>query len=123
VVHHFSNVELSLKAINELIRVLKIDGTLLIYVWAMEQEEKKFTQQDNFVPWHLQDTYENENKLQTLGPQIIKEEKKNATVYHRYYHVFVKGELENLLEKIENISIIDSYYDHANWCCIVKKQF
>lgn len=123
VVHHFSTVELRLKAIKELIRILRVKGTLLIYVWAMEQEEKKFTQQDNFVPWHLQDTYENDNKLTSLGPEIIKEEKKNATVYHRYYHVFVKGELEELLKLIENISILESYYDHANWCCIVRKEF
>lgn len=120
VVHHFSNVNLRLRAISEIIRILEIGGKFLIYVWAQEQE-KKFEKQDNFVPWHLQNGYENELQVQSLGPQIIKEESKNSTVYHRYYHVFKKNELDNLLETFNNIEIIESYYDHANWCCLVKK--
>jgi alkylated DNA repair protein alkB family protein 8 len=123
VVHHFSSIELRLKAISELIRILKPTGTLLIYVWALEQEEKKFEHQDNFVPWHLQNNYENEVKVESLGPEILKEEKKNSTVYHRYYHVFKKGELEELLKRFENISIVESYFDHANWCCILRKEY
>lgn len=120
VVHHFSNTTLRLRAISEIIRVLQVGGKFLIYVWALEQE-KKFDQQDNFVPWHLQNNYENEVQVQTLGPQIVKEEKKNSTIYHRYYHMFKKEELEELLKNFENIEILDSYYEHANWCCIVKK--
>jgi alkylated DNA repair protein alkB homolog 8 len=123
VVHHFSNVELRIKALLEIVRILKKGGTFLIYVWALEQDEKKFTQQDNFVPWHLQNTYESEKQVQTLGPEIVKEEKKNATVYHRYYHMFKQGELEALIKNLPNISIVESYYDHANWCCIVKKEY
>jgi alkylated DNA repair protein alkB family protein 8 len=122
VVHHFSNNDLRLKAISEMVRILKIGGRLLIYVWALEQEEKKFTQQDNFVPWHLQSNYENENvQVESLGPEILKDDKKNATVYHRYYHVFKKGELEDLIILLGNITILESYYDHANWCCIVRR--
>ena len=47
----------------------------------------------------------------------IRDEEKKATVYHRYYHVFKEGELEELIT--ENFSgrleIRDRYYDHANW--------
>ena len=92
VVHHFSNAELRIKAIRELIRILSVNGTLLIYVWALENEGRTFTEQENFVPWHLQNTYEDDTKLETLGPEIYKE--KNSTVYHRYYHMFKKDELE-----------------------------
>ena len=120
VVHHFSNVTLRLRAISEIIRILKVEGKFLIYVWALEQE-KKFDQQDNFVPWHLQNNYESDVQLQTLGPQIVKEEKKNSTVYHRYYHMFKKDELEDLLRNFDNIEIVESYYEHANWCCVIKK--
>lgn len=31
---------------------------MLVYVWAYEQEGKKFEAQDVFVPWHLQNKYE-----------------------------------------------------------------
>jgi hypothetical protein len=108
-----------LKAISELIRILSINGTLLIYVWALENEDRTFTEQENFVPWHLQNTYENDKQLDTLGPEIYKE--KNSTVYHRYYHMFKKGELESLLSKITNIKIENSYFDTSNWCAVCRK--
>jgi hypothetical protein len=31
---------------------------MLVYVWAYEQEHKKFATQDVFVPWHLHETYD-----------------------------------------------------------------
>ena len=40
----------------------------------------------------------------------------------RYYHVFREGELVDLIEKhVDNLHIIRSYYDHANWCVIAEK--
>ena len=125
VIHHFSNELLRIKALKEIIRVIKKGGTILIYVWAMEQKEKKFTEQDNFVPWHLQNKYENETKVETLenGPSIIEDKKIDCTVYQRFYHVFYKNELEDLINKTgTNVEIIKSYFDHANWCCIIKKK-
>lgn len=45
-----------------------------------------------------------------------------ALTFHRYYHVFREGELDQLIEKyVENLHIISSYYDHANWCIIAEK--
>ncbi|XP_060531304.1 uncharacterized protein LOC132704962 [Cylas formicarius] len=42
--------------------------------------------------------------------------------YHRYYHVFREGELDQLIEKyVENLHIISSYYDHASWCIVAEK--
>ncbi|GFT36895.1 probable tRNA methyltransferase 9B [Nephila pilipes] len=42
--------------------------------------------------------------------------------YHRYYHVFRQGELDNLIEThVDNLHIISSYYDHANWCVVAEK--
>lgn len=42
--------------------------------------------------------------------------------HHRYYHVFREGELDRLIEKyVDNLHIISSYYDHANWCVIAEK--
>ena len=121
VVHHFSNDLLRLRALKEIVRILKVGGKFLIYVWALEQEEKKFQYQDNFVPWHLQQKWENGVKVESMGPNIIKDEKSNCVVYQRYYHVFSKGELEKLIQQIDNVEIEKSYFDHANWCCIVKK--
>ena len=121
VVHHFSNDSLRIKALKELTRIIKPGGKFLIYVWALEQQEKKFTNQDNFVPWHLQEKWENNVQVETMGPNIIKDEKSKSIVYQRYYHVFKKDELENLIKQVEGVEIEKSYFDHANWCCIVKK--
>ncbi|KAG8292173.1 hypothetical protein J6590_045844 [Homalodisca vitripennis] len=45
-----------------------------------------------------------------------------AITFHRYYHVFREGELDQLIERyVENLHIISSYYDHANWCVIAEK--
>ena len=40
----------------------------------------------------------------------------------RYYHVFREHELVDLIEKhVDNLHIIRTYYDHANWCVIAEK--
>ena len=77
VIHHFSNELLRIQALKEIFRIVKKGGLVLVYVWAMEQKEKKFTEQDNFVPWHLQNKYENETKVGTFenGPNIMQEKK------------------------------------------------
>ena len=124
VIHHFSNELLRIQALKEIFRVTKIGGKILIYVWAMEQKEKKFTEQDNFVPWHLQKKFENETKVETMenGPNITEDKNINCKVYQRYYHVFYKGELEDLINKTGiKVEIEKSFFDHANWCCIIKK--
>ena len=101
---------------------------MLIYVWAYEQQEKVFKTQDVFVAWHLQDKYEKpsaeEEEVKSDSSFIetaIKSEDKKATIYHRYYHVFKEGELEELITgNFEGkFEIRDRYYDHANWvvCC------
>ena len=45
---------------------------MFVLVWAYEQEHKKFTTQDVFVPWHLQDNFEAEaagSKGKKVGSQ------------------------------------------------------
>jgi len=53
----------------------------------------------------------------------IKEPEKLSTVYHRYYHMFLKGELEKLIENNfkEKLEIKDGFFDHANWVVVVEK--
>ena len=132
VVHHFSNVSLRVQALSELRRILKPGGTMLVYVWAYEQEHKKFATQDVFVPWHLHDTYEEQKKQnqKEANPEnskyidtAIKDDNKQATVYHRYYHVFKEGEMEQLImEHFEGrLEIVNRYYDHANWVVELRK--
>uniref|UniRef100_A0A0K0G011 Putative methyltransferase KIAA1456 (inferred by orthology to a human protein) n=1 Tax=Strongyloides venezuelensis TaxID=75913 RepID=A0A0K0G011_STRVS len=45
----------------------------------------------------------------------------HEVTYYRYYHVFKQGELENLIDSVPGLKTVDSFYDSANWCCIVEK--
>ncbi|KAJ8927193.1 hypothetical protein NQ314_020469 [Rhamnusium bicolor] len=61
----------------------------------------------------LSDTSQDSLPTDNIGGEIT---------YHRYYHVFREGELDQLIEKyVENLHIISSYYDHASWCIIAEK--
>ncbi|KAF7287215.1 hypothetical protein GWI33_002036 [Rhynchophorus ferrugineus] len=42
--------------------------------------------------------------------------------YHRYYHVFREGELDQLIDKyVDNLHIVSSTYEHASWCIVAEK--
>ena len=72
----------------------------------------KFQQQDLLVPWHLKG---NENN------NVKGEEGNKEKVFHRFYHVFKRGELERLCELLGNVSVEEVYFDKGNWCVILKK--
>ncbi|XP_069056894.1 probable tRNA methyltransferase 9B isoform X1 [Pleurodeles waltl] len=52
VIHHFSTKQRRIQAITEMSRVLKPGGQIMLYVWAMEQKNRRFEKQDVFVPWN-----------------------------------------------------------------------
>ncbi|KAL4647764.1 putative tRNA methyltransferase 9-like protein [Arapaima gigas] len=40
----------------------------------------------------------------------------------RYYHVFREGELLELIENhVEELHVLQTYFDHANWCVVAEK--
>ena len=42
--------------------------------------------------------------------------------FHRYYHVFRKGELGDLVHMaIPTANVAEEYYDHENWCVLAEK--
>ncbi|XP_018543433.1 alkylated DNA repair protein alkB homolog 8 [Lates calcarifer] len=44
-----------------------------------------------------------------------------APVFHRYYHVFQQGELEQLCAQAAGVKVQSSYHDQGNWCVILEK--
>uniref|UniRef100_UPI0037E70F68 alkylated DNA repair protein alkB homolog 8 n=1 Tax=Semicossyphus pulcher TaxID=241346 RepID=UPI0037E70F68 len=44
-----------------------------------------------------------------------------APVFHRYYHVFQQGELEQLCAQVAGVQVQSSYHDQGNWCVILEK--
>lgn len=101
VIHHFSSYSRRIKAIKEMLRILKMNGTIFIYVWAYEQEKFKYLEQNAFIPW--------------------KEQRTNI-IFNRYYYLFKKNELENMIcDNIKNIDIIENGIEYNNYYVIIKK--
>ncbi|KAL1735193.1 S-adenosyl-L-methionine-dependent methyltransferase [Schizophyllum commune] len=97
-IHHLATEERRRQAVEALIRAVSpTSGRVLIYVWAVEQDElsKRHipTEQtanagvDVFVPWVL-------SKANSPSDAPTGE----SRVYNRYYHMFAQGELRRLVE-------------------------
>ena len=41
--------------------------------------------------------------------------------FHRFYHVFEEGELEEMVSGLPSANVCDSYYDQGNWCVVFEK--
>ncbi|KAI8914883.1 hypothetical protein PhCBS80983_g05132 [Powellomyces hirtus] len=126
VIHHMSSPDRRLMAVNELIRVLRPGGRLLIFVWAFEQEKRsrrRFEEQDVFVPWKMpKNVYLPEGSAAAnTTPNTTVEEEGGDVVYQRYYHLFKEGELEEIVGRSEGAIIDMSGYDRDNWYVIVTK--
>ena len=102
VLHHITLEEERLNTVNELLRVLKPGGKLLLQVWAREQElTNKFIQikdNDFFVTWSSSD-------------KILK----------RYYHLFTELEIKQLLAQLSSVKLIDKTFEKNNWCLTLEK--
>lgn len=103
VIHHLSTYERRLQCLKELVRILKPNGKLLIQVWAFEQSVKskiQFTKQENLIEF--------KNPQQTMKE-------------YRYYYVFKKNELDNMVNSIQDIKIVKSFWEVGNWVMIIEK--
>ncbi|KAF9138083.1 tRNA methyltransferase, has a role in tRNA modification [Linnemannia schmuckeri] len=229
VIHHFISPERRVAAIEEILRIVRVGGRVLIFVWALEQTGKRdFDKetQDVFVPWALakkpteskKSSDPKKPKANSRPQGVKKKDKKNkdgdsvaagqattvqreakeeviestvteslskltvredhtdnqsiissknnslqdqsstaddspsstsaqtsttlttsaesnqpnsadtpapeavaAPVYNRYYHLFHKGELEDLVLQTNKATIVQQGYDRDNWWCILEK--
>eukprot|EP00057_Strongylocentrotus_purpuratus_P033802 XP_792844.3 PREDICTED: alkylated DNA repair protein alkB homolog 8-like [Strongylocentrotus purpuratus] len=88
----------------------------------VHKNRTQFEQQDLLVPWHLRGQA---SKGQvSKNPENLGDDSKSTAkekVFFRYYHVFVKGEMEELCQTIEGVRVKETYYDQGNWCVIFQK--
>lgn len=95
VIHHLSIESDRRKAIDEMLRVCKPNGKILVSVWALEQDKNsrfKFTLGDNIVKWD------------------------DST---RFYHIHSKDTITDLLQSYNVESI---FLDKGNWYFIIKNR-
>jgi ubiquinone/menaquinone biosynthesis C-methylase UbiE len=102
--HHLDNDNDRRKALDEIYRVLKVGGKVLITVWSMEQESDSnfsFNSSDTMVPW----------KCRTDG-----------ITYQRYYHIYKKGELEEEISRLCPLfKVVDLVWELGNWVVVLEK--
>ena len=112
VIHHLSTPNLRTKSIDEMIRILKPDGLAMITVWS--KEHKRFQKNENG---------------EIRGVEVVGPSKEDVTVswslkegvkVKRYYHLFVRGELDELCNN-KCLSIINSTEKGGNFVVVVKK--
>ncbi|XP_012693354.2 alkylated DNA repair protein alkB homolog 8 [Clupea harengus] len=82
-----------------------------------------FNSPDLLVPWHLKGEEKNTCKHGGGSSADAKATPAPAPapVFHRYYHVFQKGELERLCSLVKDVEIRTSYHDQGNWCVVLEK--
>ncbi|KAM0726305.1 Alkylated DNA repair protein alkB-like protein 8 [Formica fusca] len=143
VIHHLSTRERRLRAISEMVRVLRPTGKCLIYVWAKEQ--RKNSTDSFYLKYGKKNKDENEKIDQSeIGRERISEcgltlpvhenrtnfthsdmlvpwKKKSGERFLRYYHVFQEDELAELCTEVSTAMIKEVYYDQGNWCVIMEK--
>lgn len=131
VVHHFASTARRVDAWAETVRLLRVGGRALFYVWAQDRPngvaapvprhgnkgrkmlERRFEAQDMLVPWHLRRKKNGAEDERVLG--------ETESVYMRFYHVYSQGELETELSQVPSLRVVEAFFDHQNWCAEVER--
>ena len=110
----------------ELARIVRPGGRVLVTVWAKEQP--RFASepcQDAMVPWNYQARPPTKsskccrNGVQAQQTAAAAEEK---VVYQRFYHLFCKGELDRLVERAGGLRIDESGEQAGNYFVAATKE-
>jgi len=68
----------------------------------------------------MQPVFQNKGKSKQTERTEIELKETEEVVFKRYYHLFKKGELEQLFSNIPQCKIIESTSDHENWYVIAE---
>jgi len=103
--HHLSNDIERKQALYEIYRILKINASILIVVWAIEQpadSKFNFTKSNEIVIW--------------------KSVNDSNIVYNRYYHIYAEKELAEEISRLKpEFNIIYEYLEKGNWIICLRK--
>lgn len=95
-------------------------GKALIYVWALEQKSSRRgwdegDAQDVMVPWVLK-SQDQSHVTDSTGP-IHEQHTNEDKTFHRYYHLYRKGELESDIVAAGG-RVLEAGYEKDNWWAI-----
>lgn len=123
VVHHLSTTQRRVEALRSSLAVLKDDAPALFYVWALEQESSRRgwsegDDQDVMVPWVMRGSKKANGTNADGGTASQPSEDK---VFHRYYHLYRRGELEDEIRAAGG-QLVEAGYEKDNWWAIAQRQ-
>ena len=103
VIHHMTTYERRYKAVSELIRVLKKNGTALISFWSFENQDKfAFNVGDNMVKW--------KHSL-------------SGKIYERFYYIYDEKNFKSFLQNFEfHIKVLQIINEKGNFYVTFKKK-
>lgn len=109
VVHHLSTHDRRMKAIQEMVRVIKPGGQILFNMWSVENQDKRqFVQGDNYVSWSMKPK---QNKI--------------TESFLRYYYIHDMNSMHTFCEGIVavfNVTINIIYNERGNWVVHLTKK-
>lgn len=148
VVHHLSTPERRIEAVQAILETLKPGGRALIYVWALEQKDSRRGwdeghEQDVMVPWVMHQPKPKQSKKRVkkkdtddatkTNDGTVKASEEQATednelaepagdrTFHRYYHLYRKGELESDFD-LAGGTVVEAGYEKDNWWAIAERK-
>lgn len=148
VVHHLSTPERRIDALRAVLETLRPGGRAIVYAWALEQKDSRRgwdegDDQDIMVPWVMKapqppkkekqqkgkkrqqqpsepDSSEKKEDVETAEQAAPVEPAADKT-FHRYYHLYRKGELESDFEAAGG-KVVESGYERDNWWAVAEKK-
>jgi len=114
--HHIPTENLQLRVLKNCFKILKKNGLIILTVWNLIQPRLLLKykicpfSKDVYVPW----------KSKILQSPRGDGGAKTSKILKRYYHVFTKGELKQIVKKA-GFKIIKCYFARDNLIAIAKK--
>lgn len=141
VIHHLSTPERRVKALAAILETLRrarggqTAGKALIFVWALEQKGSRRgwdvgDEQDVMVPWVMKGgnarmVAENGRPARSddaasqdpMGEEAVVQDR----TFHRYYHLYKDGELQDNIAKAGGV-VLESGYERDNWWAVMAPE-
>ncbi|KAH6688355.1 uracil-5--methyltransferase TRM9 [Plectosphaerella plurivora] len=125
VLHHLSTPHRRRLAVRAILDCLRPGGQALLYVWALEQGSSRrgwdqASTQDQLVPWVTKGGSKLLPKAASEAPEAQPQQGGDDATWHRYYHLYKQGELEDDIRDVGG-EIVESGYERDNWWAICAR--
>jgi tRNA (uracil-5-)-methyltransferase TRM9 len=127
VLHHLSSHGRRVEAVREMLRVLRPQGHLLVYVWAFEQGLESKLRGSRVRPvkseLQLEGDMANMDEMTEADVYVQWKSKDGSDTRWRYYHLFKQNELQMVVRDAGiEAEIVEEGYDKDNWYIILRKR-